>query len=1255
MFGETMAVAFDGFSIREYASKMRSVDVVKCWPLGGEMKIEVVEALLPPITVKKFRLWSDELGLVRSKCVEEEKSKIHEEVSGNGSNLVLETEKWDVVLGSDNEKLELICPVCRLFRAATVNAVNAHVNSCLTHASREERRQMKTKAKSRTPKKRSIVEIFAVAPQVERVDDDDEDSYTKLSALTDFGLNSKKKKKKKETKLMKEEAVVIMSKLKKQKKKKKIKVKKNEAINVDLSVRSIAKKEKPHKLKLQSPVNFTGKPNGSSYSKGLTNDISDAVSIRKKKSRLQCSATQKKNTVVQTSKLITKHQKPVFPVRGILKNRTKVILGQNSTICNLQAASQANQCGVQPSDRHVRFSGKDDILGPRRKPFPSVESPKSQNICNSYSNVIAASLVKDHAVKMGKDLATVEVSGGMGDASISTENETEVQPIMEKQLSDTCHRVDIPNFLRPRISCQENFSDRSITVNQVAMHSENLHSFEQGYRAASHDPSYAFNPRFLSMQKEGFNPNVNTQVGGNISNASNTSLKVIDHFGDPTARVATVSSVGYMEAFPHPSSSFFPLNGNANGRLPFPLQTTQENYNGHTLQKQSFCRLSPKELMGSICSFPDWKRRAVICEEKCKNGDFFGLPLNSQGELIHWNSSGKGEFSQLMRESTITGSSRSLTEYNNVLPNSTGVYCNDWRAPPKDQLTLFPVHSCVEENHNLPVSSRLGITELQCSGRTDVQRLDSVRGNTHSVHPLESDLDLMNISHNRCKQFDQVQYHTGNRKIHPQGNPDHVTLHFTQPTMRLMGKEFTVGRSSKDLQGIVDEKVWTDKQIIAEHLPGYTSADNSSVKRQLQQDLIVHPVSSNVKETVACSSEIQINQASNSLLLMKTPELRFPHPYLNCQTNIVCRNGSRTINGNPNSKSHPHSPPAVSPAFFNGSTIFQEPFIRGFDSLKVNSQVPMPMSTPHNTCQSMSSNSAELKYKQKLPYATKSAFEFPFSRPDCGEHVQPPWFQSSSKSLPPWLLNATQQKEKFIGSCQSYSDVGSSHRPCTMSGANFRTVPFVRSTPCNPLSFYSPLQNSLGPAALAHPPLLPIRPGCIPTSVKYKSRGERMKVKDRMKLKVCADHGQKTKKRPAAKSNDPTKRTKIPNLETPEGYSSVTALKTSGNFGGDIQFSKGALGLNSNGDKASSEGCWQNETQKDGLRVSPGVDSFKLDDMARSGPIKLSAGAKHILKPCQNMDQNNARSTHSTIPFAAATSSGRVVQSEKKSAKIYRF
>lgn len=166
--------------------------MVKCWPFSGDGEInkEEVEAILPPITVPKFRWWSHELN----------KNNKDDGDDDNGDKL-LEEEVED-------EKLEMMCPVCKVFSANTVNAVNAHIDSCLSHVSREERRQMRvaSKARSRPPKKRSILEIFAVAPQIHKVvdhddhsgeDDDDDDDGV------DVNLIKKKKKVEMVDKLMK--------------------------------------------------------------------------------------------------------------------------------------------------------------------------------------------------------------------------------------------------------------------------------------------------------------------------------------------------------------------------------------------------------------------------------------------------------------------------------------------------------------------------------------------------------------------------------------------------------------------------------------------------------------------------------------------------------------------------------------------------------------------------------------------------------------------------------------------------------------------------------------------------------------------------------------------------------------------------------------------------------------------------------------------------------------------------------------------
>ncbi|KAK9284742.1 hypothetical protein L1049_023919 [Liquidambar formosana] len=792
--------------------------------------------------------------------------------------------------------------------------------------------------------------------------------------------------------------------------------------------------------------------------------------------------------------------------------------------------------------------------------------------------------------------------------------------------------------------------------------------FDQGNPTVSHSTSNAGIPRLLFALKEGYTPIMNSQMGGNASRASNTSEKLIDHIGYPTPGVAAMSSMVNMKALPQPSSSCLSISEIANGmRIPFLSQSITENYNGRALQ---YCPLSPKELMGSLCSLPGWNQKAVMSGEKCMDENFFGLPLNSQGELIQLNSSCKGGFHQLKKPSTVTGSSSSLPMYNHGLPKSTGDYlslkerhCVE-RTLPKDQFKLLPVQNYVKENPNVHVASRLGITESCGTGRTDIHWLDSERGNNHFVHLLEPDLNLMNISCHGCRQHDQVQMQTGTGQLRLQENSDQILLHTTQPTMRLMGKDVTVGRSSKDSLGIEDGKVWTDKEIITEHCPTSTVLDNMSAKRHFLQDWGLHPAPEKSKETGAHSFDILSNQVSQSLLQVKAPESRFSYPYSNWQPNIASQNGSLIINGNSSSKLHSFAHPTRSPALFNRAPNFQEPFICETGPLKVSSQMPIPLSTPHNTCQHMDLNSAEFKYKRSLPQATKSAFEFPFLHPDCKEQVQPSWLQATSKSLPPWLLHATQQKRTSITSSQPYSDVGGKYHPCNMSGTNFLSISPVHhspvaSYPCNPMTSHSHMQNSLGPASLPHPPLIPVYPGYKSTSVINMGYRNRSKVKDRPKSKSFPvkgpDHGSKSRKRPAAKVDHSTKPTKIPNLQIQEDFSVMTGLKARGNSSNEMQCNAGALELDSIRDNARGVGCGPKETQKDGLRTSFVIDSSKVDGMTRSGPIKLSAGVKHILKPSQNMDQDNSRPTHSTVPFVAVTKSCRVPESQEKSAKIYRF
>lgn len=228
--------------------------VLKLCPLRENTDDEV------SITVRKFHWLSQRLEALRSRRGSGESVK-----SGEGDSV-------------EEEKLEMVCPVCRVFNAATVTAVNAHIDGCLAQAVREERRQAKrtgSKPKPKVPKKRSIAEILTVAPPIQastskskalEVDEEDEEDKSSDYVGEDSGdedntvVSTIKNKKKSANKDMKKKN---MKKAKKPKKKKKSKLETHgdsgTGVYLNNEKKTIACKKKKKKKKNIFNNELTGK------------------------------------------------------------------------------------------------------------------------------------------------------------------------------------------------------------------------------------------------------------------------------------------------------------------------------------------------------------------------------------------------------------------------------------------------------------------------------------------------------------------------------------------------------------------------------------------------------------------------------------------------------------------------------------------------------------------------------------------------------------------------------------------------------------------------------------------------------------------------------------------------------------------------------------------------------------------------------------------------------------------------------------
>ncbi|KAK4369060.1 hypothetical protein RND71_012852 [Anisodus tanguticus] len=1091
------AVSIDGFSIREYSAKMRSVDVVKCWSFDDSTNEDHMRAILPPITVKKFSWWLD-------------------------------------VLDSD------VVPVTRIGTDRKIKSV---------------------KGKIKVQKKRSIIDIFAVAPQVERIDGDDDyyddeeeeeddDNEGKHEVPDRSVCKSKRNTKKKKTIASKLKKTILKKDNKRFKQKKKV-----NSSCLDLLIR---KKEKLDKLKV--PNSFS-KPSCSQHSKKCENDIAYYSPTYGRKPLKKHLASDKKTKGLTDSKFSTDHQKMVNPVCSNLKKRTKRFPVEDSTGGIL--------CG-----------------------------PNDENICsNQQSNKLVTS---DHAAERAEVLSLVNEKRIKKYIQRTTENEVTVQPGSPKRLSVVNSTADAPGLLRHNDTKDNSFECCDV-FNQISEGNDNLKLSRRGYRVASHGSQYLCNHGSLHVPQQMYSHQKNDQIFGSLVNSCGSSERSHDQLKGSLPEVARVCSMHSVKAYPQHSSAYENVN-----RKPVSLpETIMGNCSGHFMQYQPLPQISPQELMCKICSFPEWKQTESMYGEKGIKKDYVGLPLNSQGELIDLNSNSKRKLTQLPSSRGIEGSSRGLAVNNVALSNidslSDARGC-DIRAPPTDQLKRSSADDSMEWSPTFPVPSRLGIYEYD-AGRTN-DELDPPKENEESITPFELDCSGHYLSNHRSKQNDQAKQLESNRSKQ-YGDSDHASLLVTPSKMRLMGKEFTVGR--RDFHVPQDKRIWTDKQIIAENFSAETYNYNSVVTNHDQQNLTVHPVLGTLKGTVACSPSIGINQS--------IPRPRVCPPHFSRQIDSV-----------------------------------QQHCLGGYKSFTISPYVPVPTSMHHYSSQNGGSSSVDMS-------SSSCAVNFPFLRPDSGRNFRPSWSQFPLESTP-WFSDA-KEKNLLMDFHELYSTSDRKHQYCSIAGDNRQIDPSVYLASEHFYSFTQhpqpALENPFSPPSLANYPPMPFQIGSRANAGTNKRHSDVTKLKEKIITTPCLrDPGGKGKKRLLSTSENCRNVTKIPYLGFQEDPSVVLGpLKSYSNFEGQYSCRQAFESGSVKGMKNSIE-SGQSGTSEARLGSFNDEDTLKFECTLGSGPIRLAAGAKHVLKPCQYNDQKNFRPTDSTVQFDTSTAGSTTLETEN-STKIYKF
>ncbi|KAK7305030.1 hypothetical protein VNO77_42929 [Canavalia gladiata] len=926
------------------------------------------------------------------------------------------------------------------------------------------------------------------------------------------------------------------------------------------------------KRKVQNPV-YCSRKLGTTGSKSVKLDDIDASFAHEKKLGLKILSEEKMDKVKKWDS-VGKQQKAVSPIRGILKNH-KHISGSTACGSNIQNVTEESHCDVQvpSSDRHVRFSANDFVLGPKKR------HSFDETVFNLSSNSLACSLGKEESSGSDERSGKLDESINEDNIAIDTDNRREVCPIVEsKQFSNSMGQVSVQKFLKP---CTN--QEKSESLSKVPFCDNNLHPFDRGNTTPYADISRSL-PAFQAEQISG----LNTQACE--SEAFSYTGRFIDHLGEPTFQFATVDSNANTRTYLEPSTSYSASFIEGNERPEFPLHTYgDDDNNGQALGGRSLSGMFSTDMIDNSFLLRGWGKGGI--RNNCMEQNFFGLPLNSHGELINFNSSGKVGKNQPETSCTLRGSLSGLP-VNNVQQNSQDYSSIGRRHVLKtlqDRVNLF---------QHFP--GRLGVRELHGRERADIYPHNFDRCSNHYVQPHDLEFNLMRNPLMEQNQLDKVS----NKEygmVSAKGSSGLAAPISSQPTMRLMGKDVPIGRTSKEKQQIVGGVLWAEEESRRRHYSLDAGKDNSLLGRCPTQNWASGSQLHIPTENVVQSAKIQSNQALQSTLLMNGPNSEF----LNLPGNHISQNGSLGVSRNASSNLHPITQTPSSCAIYNRALDgLPEQFISGTkpQGLCFQSQA---LPTPCNFSQSTLSNS-ELNEWKKHYRVTNSAFGFPFLRSVVEEQAKASWFKRSYRSVPPWLLGSTH--ERLPGSSSSNSFPQNTWRN------NFTTSSVNHSAdvlyPPNSVTSHCPRKTLLCPT-IAQPPHASITPATKPPAAINIGCRNIFKVTDGAKLDdVCAkDHHPCTnsRKRPATNFVDPAKPSKLPNIDMQKNLSRMTGLAQE-TSSANSQLNTRAVELDV---QVGARSKCEIEAQNQNPRSYLGFDSFDLDGVVISGPIKLTPGAEH--------------------------------------------
>ncbi|XP_074568202.1 uncharacterized protein LOC141824764 [Curcuma longa] len=1203
-----MAVAKEIFSIREYAGKMRGVDYEKCWPFLKDRE----GRSLPPMPVRKFRWWADELREVRS--------------------LVEAADRVDL------DKVSVDAAAVAVHEGNLIEPSSTNLEGD-RETSAEERqgrtRPPTARAKQRTPKKRSIIELFAVAPPIRFIHEEDRQdqwrgggkqqgaafaSHINLGVGDGIEISKRKKRSKDES-----GRKMLMEKIgtkKKFKPKTKL-MKKHKQVEIRATKKPLLTQEEACKLNMSSPAELYKILKSKVYEKQFARMHKRLVHKQVKTATIQTLLKKHIFRLAQTSKFVPRSQEVTRIAPGT--TRVKKRKWSNSTKKRKKREKMLDSDLVELChDPTTSLTiGKDDTLVHGRVSLP-LQLPHLETLCKIVSDVLAASPTMDSlnrypSTTEGAQLNMIdeETQTDLNDNGLSTSTMRTSETSSDKQLNGgSVHATTNPSITKRTsmieildlnhpvkenldLNCICPDGSTSIPSSSCPVDMNNLGSVNNG----------RLDPETGIYQEQSFS------ISSDHTNRSHI----------PISKCISVSNARSALSLPRNQDNIHWLSCLGQSHLNKIAGNTHlicpemDACNDFPKFQQTY--YLPKDKLPSTCSSFNPKTFVEptsigepIWRNKCNEG-YIGLPLNSQGELIQLHPMTRYVSCEIDKfPKPELSSLQFFPSSSHFKPQSSYIWTRG-KFP-----FLSPNHDA-DQNWFLKQFNPARQVVLSDLGSVGVQALEKLKNQTYDEKAQFNHCDPGQVISSRhdCRDhivtescFDRMKFHS-DREFELGLQSD------IQPTMRLMGKNVTVGSYSKECHGSTS---CTNMRLYNEPV----------LKRWPYKDCIVQQ-SGSAGQIPFSSIEIPSRYCciSADKLAPNCMHLGFGHDWM-------LNGGCSSTSGDRGFHIDLSQSPVPCQSFLNRHTL-----VHGrVETQSVEGQRKMFWGPyPSNLHHHMLVDSNHCKHSQGLSFSVPST-----SHPTYLSQVSTQASRATPiQKLPHWMQDSTSSHLHFVRYPTAYHS-------CNMlaSGGHPHASTYPRQVVSFPSSSSHPYESYV-PTSTFDPPSITTKNFSF-TSSNY---GDKIKVNDGGGFSFAhnesQDHYNKGKKRFASSEEKNAEKAKRSNLKLQD-----LNLMTSGSI-------EQSLGQKDNPIASEVNACVSSavdasppvaNNEKDNVVVSGGFVPSKSSHK-RSGPVKLSAGAKHILRPNGSLDQENSRPIYSTIYFTQATSSGKDAIPKETAAKVYRF